>query len=142
MSTKRTKTVRMQVALPFHSSIRDDRITLYCDVLKAHGLGRTVTQARKNLKDTIALLFEGAIEDGTLESVLTDCGFSPVERAGVVGWEVSFTPLENVNYAWLQESLRLRPKVLGGMQNSSGDHKIVQPFMISASETPPEHRVG
>ena len=48
----------------------------YCPALDLYSQGSTLNKARDNIIEATQLLLEGCIEDGTLDEVLRECGFS------------------------------------------------------------------
>ena len=59
-----------------------------CELMKVTGAGMSEQWAIQNLKDSIAGVLEGAIEDGRIDALLSDCGLKARRRAGVVIWEI------------------------------------------------------
>jgi hypothetical protein len=141
ITVKAPQSIQLTTSLPFRSEVHDNLLVLTCDVIKVKGIGRTVARATQNLKDSIALLLEGAIEDGVFERVLRDCGFQRKEHAGIAVWKAPFVPLANVPYEWLRESLTLFPRGEAAGGEESGNEPVV-PFMISAGRDPAGQSVG
>ena len=48
-----------------------------CYILDVHSQGKTIDQAKENLKEALTLFFISCYEMGTLEEVLKESGFKP-----------------------------------------------------------------
>ena len=51
---------------------------VYCPEIDVYTQGDTYEEAAENIRDAVQCWFDFCIEHGTLEKVLTECGFSPV----------------------------------------------------------------
>ena len=76
---------------------------VYCPALDLWSQGDTVAEARKNIAEVAELFIKGSYEDGALNRVLLDCGFTadgkmPSKNAKLppVEWHKSF--LFNANF--------------------------------------------
>ena len=67
----------------------------YCPELDIASCGKTVDQAKKNLKEVILINLEEAQKLGTLVSLLQDAGFDDTQDVLALRKElVGFTPIE------------------------------------------------
>lgn len=56
-----------------------------CPEIGLYTQGDTYEEAAENIKDALKGWFDACLEHGTLEQVLTECGFSPVRIASLRG---------------------------------------------------------
>lgn len=129
--------IRMNTSLPFKTYEQDGWKTARCDLLKVSGIGKTRRSAVKNLKDSIALLIQGAMEDNTLDSILKECGFRQQNLAGVPVWEILSSYAKKYSeQEQLEFTTTLKPLIK--IPNSAvppGDYKSVDPVVITAQSS-------
>ena len=126
--------IRINVSLPFRTYEQDGWETARCDLLKVSGLGKTRRSAVKNLKDSIALLIQGAMEDNTLDPVLKECGFRQQKIAGVPIWEILSSYAKKYSeQEQLEFTTTLKPLInIPDSAVPPGDYRSVDPVVITA----------
>ena len=107
--SKARVTIRMTASLPHRVFEKEGWENARCDLLKVSGIGKTKRAALKNLKDSITLLFQGALEDGKLGLLLSNCGLEKSTHAGVTVWDAPQALAELYSD---QEELEFSPKFL------------------------------
>ena len=70
--------VMFTMRLPFEFVERKKWFLACCPILDVHSQGNTQAEAKKNLKEALQLFLMSCFERGTLDSVLKECGFTPV----------------------------------------------------------------
>jgi len=73
-----TPFVTFTVSLPYRLKKRGKWFLTSCEILDVHSQGKTELRAIENLKEALELFIVSCVERGTLETVLKDCGFTPV----------------------------------------------------------------
>ncbi|MCG6552578.1 MAG: type II toxin-antitoxin system HicB family antitoxin [Candidatus Magnetominusculus sp. LBB02] len=69
-------TASMIFNLPVKFKQKKDIVIASCPILDVVTQGETVDEARKNIKEAVTLFVLSCIDDGTLEAVLKECGFT------------------------------------------------------------------
>lgn len=70
--------INMHFRLPFRVEREGKVYVAICDLLDVQSQGATLDEAGKMLNEALQLFLETCIEEGTVDAVLRDCGFSPV----------------------------------------------------------------
>ncbi|MEK6651481.1 MAG: type II toxin-antitoxin system HicB family antitoxin [Nitrospirota bacterium] len=65
----------LQVKLPISIKKKEGLFIVCCPPLDLWSQGRTEAEARKNIEEAIKLFIITCIEKGTLDAVMTECGF-------------------------------------------------------------------
>lgn len=128
MTTNRIS-VPVSAEMPFKVGESGDLFLARCELLKITGAGKNEQWAIQNLKDSIAGIFEGALEDGKMQILLSECGLKQTRKAGVVVWEAP--PELAAKYAQdrnLELVVTLHPRI--EVRESAEDQ--IDPVVISA----------
>jgi len=72
--------VTFNASLPVKLTKRSKWVVASCPILDVHSQGKNITEAKKNLIETLSLFFISCFERGTLDAVLKDRGFTPGKR--------------------------------------------------------------
>lgn len=72
--------VQMRFTLPMKLKKRKNWYVASCPVLDVVTQGETKAKAKSNLKEALVLFFETCIEQGTLDTVLKNCGFKMAKQ--------------------------------------------------------------
>jgi len=72
--------VIFKVKLPATVKKRGEYYIASCPFLDVHSQGETEEKALKNLKQALRLFFMSCFERGTLDDVLHECGFKPIQK--------------------------------------------------------------
>ena len=65
--------------LPCKLTKRKKWILASCPILDVHSQGETENKAKKNLAEALSLFLISCFEKGTLDAVLKQCGFKPIQ---------------------------------------------------------------
>lgn len=68
--------IQLQGDLPIQIIKEKDGYSSICPVLNIASQGKTVEEALEMIKEAIEIFFEDLIENGNLEEVLQDCGWT------------------------------------------------------------------
>ena len=138
-------TLRMNAQLPYQMHETGAWYNARCDLLKVFAVGKNKRAAIKNLKDSITLLIEGAIEDRIFEEVLSDCGFVREISAGVTVWKAKKSICQKyANQDILGYLATLRPKIeIQQPDLPRGEYRTkIDPVVISAVAGPNAGRIS
>lgn len=69
----------IHVRLPVEIKPEDNVYVANCPILDVISQGSTPDEARHNIQEAVTLFIETCFEMGTLDEVLKECGFRPVE---------------------------------------------------------------
>lgn len=75
-----TVTVQFNMHLPVEIVKKRNIYVSFCPILDVASQGETEDEARLNLIEAITAFAISCLRRGTLEKVLSDCGFSPAEN--------------------------------------------------------------
>ncbi|MBF0567939.1 MAG: type II toxin-antitoxin system HicB family antitoxin [Nitrospirae bacterium] len=73
-------TASIDFKLPVRFKIKKSIVISSCPVLDIVSQGGTVEEARKNIEEAALLFILTCLEDGTLDSVLKQCGFKTMKK--------------------------------------------------------------
>lgn len=71
--------VTFNVKLPALVKHEDDQFISFCPILDVWSQGESKQRALENLQEALRLFFISCFERGTLQQVLKDCGFTPIQ---------------------------------------------------------------
>ncbi|MBR9980577.1 MAG: hypothetical protein KFF50_06090 [Desulfatitalea sp.] len=71
--------IELKLKLPFKMTQRKNWYVANCTVLDVASQGETPAKAKKNLIEALSVFLITCIEQGTLEAVLKECGFTSVQ---------------------------------------------------------------
>ena len=134
---KTTVTIRLTASLPYRTYQKEGWENARCDLLKVQGIGKSKRSAIKNLKDSITLLIQGAMEDKTLDVVLKDCGFKKSNPAGVPVWETGLNLMKKfADQERLEFNATLRVRIADSEAIlPEGEYRSVNPVVITATSS-------
>ena len=72
--------IKFNVKLPLRIFKGETAFVAHCPVIDMASQGDTVEEARKNAVEAISLFLITCFEQGTLATVLSDCGFALVDK--------------------------------------------------------------
>lgn len=72
--------VAFHINLPATVRKKKNWFVSYCPILDVCSQGETKEKALKNLSEALRLFLVSCYERGTLDTVLRECGFEPIER--------------------------------------------------------------
>lgn len=86
--------VLMKLELPATIRKKGNWYLSACPVVDVMSQGETKEEALENLVDALSLFFISCFERGTLDDVLKQCGFTPVERPGFPSFPKNTFPID------------------------------------------------
>ncbi|PIQ46305.1 MAG: hypothetical protein COW04_02865 [Deltaproteobacteria bacterium CG12_big_fil_rev_8_21_14_0_65_43_10] len=75
----KTITIHFSLHLPAKLRRKKKWFLASCPILDVHSQGETEEQAKKNLAEALTLFFISCHERGTLDAVLKEYGFTPIQ---------------------------------------------------------------
>jgi len=75
--------IEMNMKLPVKLIKRKNWYVANCPVLDVASQGETPAKAKKNLVEALSVFFITCIEQGTLDAVLKECGFTSVQLPSI-----------------------------------------------------------
>lgn len=85
--------MELSIKLPVRVVRKEKWFLACCDVLDVFAQGDSEEQAKKNLSESLYLFFRSCLERGTLDAVLKQSGFAPIDSGEIADMDNISIPL-------------------------------------------------